>query len=217
MVQRFADRAAAGQALAGRLAGVVPPLELVLALPRGGVAVAAPIARALHLPLDLLLVRKITSPVFPELAVAAVAEGPPPCLEFDEPGMACTGMTREAIQAQVPAELAELARRRECYLGGQAARNVHGRSVVLVDDGIATGATVRAALRSLRVRRPAHVVLAVPVAPRETLERLRVEVDEIVCLATPEPFSAVGAYYRHFDQLDDEAVVACLRQAGDAA
>lgn len=217
MGQRFADRAAAGEALAGRLTGIVPPLELVLALPRGGVAVAAPIARALHLPLDLLLVRKITSPHFPELAVAALAEGPPPCLEFDEQGMACTGMTREAIEARVPAELAELARRRERYLGGQAARNVHGRSVVVVDDGIATGATMRAALRSLRVRRPAHVVLAVPVAPSETLERLRLEVDEIVCLATPEPFSAVGAAYRNFDQLDDDAVVACLRQGSAQA
>ena len=207
----FADRIAAGRALADallerRLAAPV----VVLALPRGGVPVAAVVARALRAPLDLLIVRKIGAPGQPELAVAALAEGEPPEVVVDEPIRVALGVARETIDRQVPRALREIARRRERYLAGRAPAPVAGATVVLVDDGIATGTTVRAALRALRRRAPARVVLAVPVAPPDTLDALRGEVDDVVCLATPEGFSAVGCHYVDFRQVDDAQVLDTL-------
>lgn len=207
----FADRRAAGRALAAalRTRALVAPV-VVVALPRGGVPVAAEVARALGAPLDLLIVRKIGAPWQPELAVAAVAEGAPPEVVVDEPIRAELGVSRESIDRQVALELREIARRRARYLAGRPPVAVAGATVVVVDDGIATGTTLRAALKVLRQRGAGRVVLAVPVAPADTLAALRTEVDDTVCLATPEPFDAVGAHYVDFRQVDDDEVLAAL-------
>ena len=210
----FADRRAAGRALAAALRARRPRSPVVvLALPRGGVPVAAEVARALDAPLDLLIVRKIGAPWQPELAIAAVVEGDPPDLVVDEPARAALDVPHATIERQAAHELLEIARRRERYLGGRAAAAVAGATVVLVDDGIATGTTVRAALRALRRRAPGRVILAVPVAPPDVIAALGAEVDEVVCLATPEPFSAVGCHYVDFAQVDDDGVLAALASA----
>jgi len=210
----FTDRAEAGRLLAQRLAGRqwAPPV-VVLALPRGGVPIGAEVARALHAPLDLLLVRKIGVPWQPELAVAAVVDGASPEIVVDEEVRAMGGIDRAYIEAQAKVELREIERRRQLYLGGRAPLAVQGATAIVVDDGIATGTTVRAALKALRRRQPAHLVLAVPVAPPDTVRALRAEVDELVCLAEPEPFHAVGAHYEEFHQVDDDEVLAALRAA----
>jgi putative phosphoribosyl transferase len=210
---RFADRTEAGRQLAQRLATMRLADPVVLALPRGGVPVAAEIARALHAPLDLLLVRKIGVPWQPELAVAAVVDGEAPEIVVDEEVRAMGGIDRAYIEAQAKVELREIERRRRLYLGGRAPLVVQGATAIVVDDGIATGTTVRAALKALRRRQPAHLVLAVPVAPPDTVRALRAEVDELVCLAEPEPFHAVGAHYERFHQVDDDEVLAALRAA----
>lgn len=210
----FANRLQAAEVLAERLARL--PLGqpcVVLALPRGGVPIGAVVARRLGVPLDLLLVRKIGAPWQPELAIAAVVEGDPPDLVVDEPARAALDVPHATIERQAAHELLEIARRRERYLGGRAAAAVAGATVVLVDDGIATGTTVRAALRALRRRAPGRVILAVPVAPPDVIAALGAEVDEVVCLATPEPFSAVGCHYVDFAQVDDDRVLAALASA----
>jgi len=207
----FEDRRQAGRMLAERVAALALVEPVVLALPRGGVPVAVEVAAALHAPLDLLLVRKIGAPDQPELAVAALAEGPPPETVIDEQTLAATGATRAYVENRARVELQEIVRRRQRYLGGRAALAVAGKVVVVVDDGIATGTTVRAALRALRRRRPARVVLAVPVAPPSVIEALRSEVDDCVCLAQPEFFGAVGRFYADFRQVDDAEVAALLQ------
>jgi putative phosphoribosyl transferase len=221
MGPEFADRDDAAQQLAARLraraaAGGWPRPWVVLALPRGGVPLGAVVARALQAPLDLLLVRKIGLPGQPELAAAAVVDGDTPQVVFDDEVLALAGVGRETIRARVPEALRELERRRRCYLAGRQPLAVEGATVIVVDDGIATGTTVRAALQALRRRRPARLVLAVPVAPPETLRALRDEVDEIACLAQPQPFEAVGLHYRDFHAVEDDEVVAAWRSA-DAA
>lgn len=214
MTHRYADRTEAGRALAQRLAALqLPGPCVVLALPRGGVPLGLEVARALHAPLDLLLVRKIGAPWQPELAAAAIVDGDPPDLVLDEPVVAGGGITQDYIDAQAQRELQEIARRRRLYLHDRAPLPVAGRTAIVVDDGIATGTTVRAALQALRRRRPARLVLAVPVAPTEALALLRDEVDELVCLQTPAPFYAVGAHYADFHQVDDDEVVAALAAA----
>lgn len=210
----FADRDEAGRRLAQAiLERDLPPPLVVLALPRGGVPVAAQVARALHAPLDLLLVRKIGAPWQPELAIGAVVEGDPPDVVVDDALRAAVGATRAWIDRQAAEATREIARRRAVYLAGRAPVPVRGATVVLVDDGIATGATVRAALKALRRRAPARVVLAVPVAPSDSLAALRADVDGIVCLAQPSPFEAVGGYYTRFGQVGDDEVVAALASA----
>lgn len=210
----FADRVQAGRLLGERLSQLrfeAPPV--VLALPRGGVPVGAEVARALQAPLDLLLVRKIGTPWQPELALAAVVEGDPPQIVVDEQVRRSVRSDADYIERQAQIELREIARRRQVYLRGRAPVPVAGRSVVVVDDGIATGTTMRAALQALGRRGAAQRVLAVPVAPQDTLERLRAEVDAVVCLATPSPFRAVGAHYLQFPQLEDAEVIAALDAA----
>ncbi len=215
MNRRFVDRAEAGRALAERLRALrLNPPWVVLALPRGGVPVAAEVARALKAPLDLLLVRKIGAPWQRELALAAVVEGDPPDIVVDEEVQRSAAVDAHYIEAQAQLQLREIARQRQVYLSGRPGVRVEGCTVIVVDDGIATGTTMRAALKALRRRHPAKLVLAVPVAPRDTLERLRPEVDELVCLATPQPFFAVGEHYARFDQVDDAEVIAALDAAG---
>ena len=211
---RFSDRDEAGQALAERLRTLhLPEPIVVLALPRGGVPVGAVVARALGAMLDLVLVRKIGVPWQPELAVAAVVEGEPPEIIIDEEVRRSAGVDAEYIGSQAERELIEIARRRHLYLQGRAPADVDGRTVIVVDDGIATGTTMRAALKALRKRHPARLVLAVPVAPADTLRALRGEVDQVVCLAQPLPFHAVGEHYVDFHQVGDGEVIAALDAA----
>jgi putative phosphoribosyl transferase len=214
----FADRVEAGRLLGERLARLhfaAPPV--VLALPRGGVPVGAEVARSLHAPLDLVLVRKIGTPWQPELALAAVVEGDPPQIVVDEEVQRSIGSDEGYIERQAQLELREIARRRQAYLRGRPAVPVARRTVIVVDDGIATGTTMRAALKALARRGAAQRVLAVPVAPQDTLQQLRAEVDQVVCLATPFPFRAVGEHYLHFPQLEDDEVIAALDAAASAA
>jgi putative phosphoribosyl transferase len=212
MKARFHDRAAAGKALGEALARMHfahPPV--VLALPRGGVPVAAEVARRLGAPLDLLLVRKIGVPWQRELALAAVVDVDPPELVIDEEVQLAAGADRAYLDKEMVIALDEIGRRRALYLSGRASVPLAGRTAIVVDDGIATGTTVRAALRGLRRRHPAHLVLAVPVAPPDAVARLRGEVDELVCLDEPTPFHAVGVHYADFHQVGDDEVLAALR------
>ena len=214
MGHAFTDRREAGRALAQRLAGMALPAPIVvLALPRGGVPIGAEVARALEAPLGLLLVRKIGACWQPELAVAAVVDGEPPDIVLDEETMAMTGVDTAYVEAEAKQQMREIERRRGVYLRGRATVSVEGATVIVVDDGIATGTTVRAALKALRRRQPARLVLAVPLAPSDTLAALRGEVDELVCLAEPFPFHAIGLHYRDFHQVGDEEVLAALDAA----
>lgn len=213
MTLQFTDRATAGRLLAEQLAVLDLERPVVLALPRGGVPVALVVARVLHAPLDLLLVRKIGVPWQPELAVAAVVDGGSPQIVVEERVRREGAITQEYIESEARKQLAEIERRRAVYLQDRPPVSVENCTAIVVDDGIATGTTVRAALRALRQRKPHHLVLAVPVAPRETIEMLRAEVDRIVCLAQPEPFYAIGLHYADFHQLSDDEVVAALADA----
>jgi putative phosphoribosyl transferase len=210
----FRNREEAARALAERLADERGPC-VVLALPRGGVPIGAVIARALHAPLDLLLVRKIGAPWQRELAVAALVDVGRPELVIDEGIAEATGASRSYIDEQARAEWQEIQRRREKYLRGRAAVPIEGATVIVVDDGIATGTTMRAALEALRRRLADRVVMAVPVAPHDRLLALSRRVDRVVCLAEPEPFHAVGLHYQDFHQVSDEEVVAALDAAAE--
>ena len=214
----FTDRREAGRQLAERLKGLAGTPAVVLALPRGGVPVAAEIAQALGLPLDLMLVRKVGLPGHRELALAAVAGPEGADMAVNREVAAEAGYTDAEIEALAAPERAEIRRRRELYLAGRAPAEVKGRTAVLVDDGIATGATVRAALQALRRMGPARIVLAVPVAAGDTIEALQGEADEVVCLDTPPLFYAVGAHYADFSQVSDDEVTRILAEtAGRAA
>jgi len=210
----LADRSAAGRALAEKLSQLRLTDPVVLALPRGGVPVGAEIARALRAPLDLLLVRKIGAPWQSELAVAAVMDGADPVVVVDEPLCSQLGVPRAYIERQMRAELTEIARRRRAYLGERVPVALAGRTAIIVDDGIATGTTMRAAVRGLRRREPARVVLAIPVAPPDTVAQLCGEADDVVCLAQPEVFGAIGLFYSDFHQLSDEEVVRAIEAVG---
>ncbi len=209
----FEDRHDAGIQLAQELLRFEDRDPAVLALPRGGVPVAFEVARALDAPLDLVLVRKIGTPMQPELAAGAVVDGG--AMEFvrNEDVIAAARIPESWLREQAVRELAEIERRRRLYVGGRARVPIDGRTAIVVDDGIATGATTRAALRAVRRRHPKQLVLAVPVAPEETLAALRAEVDEVVCLATPHPFGAIGRFYRDFRQLEDDEVRELLARA----
>ncbi|TIO33939.1 phosphoribosyltransferase [Mesorhizobium sp.] len=212
-VPRFRDRADAGRQLAAALIGFAAADPLVLALPRGGVPVGFEVAKALRAGLDVLLVRKIGAPGDPEYGIGAVVDGENPQLVLNEEAMALVQPSDDYVEAEKRRQLLEIERRRNLYLGSRPAAPVLGRTVIVVDDGIATGGTVRVALKALRKDRAGHVVLAVPVAPRETLDLINPDVDEVVCLATPEPFVAVGRYYENFEQTTDTEVVRLLQQA----
>ena len=206
----FPDRHAAGRALAQVLARKDLAAPVVVALPRGGVPVAAEIARGLGAPLDIVLVRKIGVPFQRELAVAAVVDGSAPEVVVNKDVAEIAGIQQDYIDAQAKQELEEIERRRKVYLQGRPRVPVEGRTVILVDDGVATGASVRAALKALRRRSPKVLILAVPVAPLEAIEELREMVDEVVCLRTPEPFVAIGIHYVDFHQMSDSEVIELL-------
>ncbi|MFI1762740.1 phosphoribosyltransferase [Streptomyces sp. NPDC020800] len=209
---RFRDRAEAGRVLAGLLSDLSGrgelPDPLVLALPRGGIAVAAPVARALGAPLDVLVVRKIGAPHHEEFAVGALAPGDAPL--FDPDTLDHLGLTEQRLAPLVERERRELARREQRYRGDRPPLDPTGRTVIVVDDGLATGATARAALRHLRNRAPARIVLAVPVGAPDSLDRLAAEADLVVCPHRPAAFSAVGQWYDDFEQLTDADVLDVL-------
>jgi putative phosphoribosyl transferase len=209
----FSNRQEAGRRLAAELARFKNAQPVILALPRGGVPVGFEIALALDAPLDVVLVRKIGAPGMSELAIGAIVDGEQLDKIIDSRLVAELAVPQSYLDAEIARQAAEIERRRRVYFKGRAPVTVAGRAALVVDDGIATGATMRAALRAIRRRSPAKLVLAVPVAPGHTIEALRPEVDEIVCLATPEEFYAIGQFYADFRQLDDEAVVTLLDRA----
>src|ERR1700692_3469151 len=201
----FRDRRDAGRLLAEKLAAYANrPDALVLALPRGGVPVAYEVARALGAPLDVFVVRKLGVPGYEELAMGAVATGGVRVL--NEQLVERLGIPEQMIDAVAARERQELARREFLYRGGRPPPDVRGRTVILVDDGLATGATMHAAIQALRQQQPARIVVAVPTASPETCEEMRAEVDDVVCAITPEPFHAVGLWYQDFSQTPDEEV-----------
>lgn len=206
----FEDRAEAGRQLATALAGYKDERPVVLALPRGGVAVAAAIAEALDAPLGLILVRKIGAPMRRELALGAVVDGKDPCVVRNDDVIQALGITEATFDAICRRELTEIERRRRRYEGGATPIDVAARVVIVVDDGIATGATMRAALRATRLRRPKKLVLAAPVAAPDALNELRSEVDDVVCLISEEPFNAIGLFYVDFHQMNDAEVTEIL-------
>jgi putative phosphoribosyl transferase len=206
----FRDRSDAGRQLAEALKGYQDQQPVVLALPRGGVPVAAEVSAALHAPLDLIIVRKIGVPIQPELAMGAVAEGREPVIVRNEDVIQLVGVTSEEFASVCDRERSEIERRRRRYLGSRSRVDVEGRTAIVIDDGIATGATTRAALLAVRARRPKTLVLAAPVAPPAAVEALRDAADEIVCLETPEPFDAIGLWYRDFRQVSDQEVIDIL-------
>ena len=202
----FADRSDAGRKLAQALLRYKDQEPVILALLRGGVPVAAEVAAALDAPLDLILVRKIGVPAQPELAMGAVANGGAPLVVRNDDVIRMAGIEEAEFETIRERELAEIERRRRLYLGSRASVDVGGRVAIVIDDGIATGATTRAALRATRIRKPGKLVLAVPVAPTDTLAAMRQEADDVICLEDHEFFGAIGFYYGDFRQLSDREV-----------
>jgi predicted phosphoribosyltransferase len=214
--QRFRDRSDAGRLLSAQLATYAHRSDvLVLALPRGGVPVAYEVARALGAPLDVFLVRKLGVPGYEELAMGAVATGGVRVINDDV--VHALRIPDFVIDAVAEWEQQELARRERLYRGDRPPPDVRGHTVILVDDGLATGATMLAAVKALKLQQPAHIVVAVPVASPDTCEQLQAEVDDVVCAVTPEPFYAVGFWYEDFSQTSDEEVRELLARAEQAA
>lgn len=208
----FMNRADAGRQLVKALFKYKARHPVIFALPRGGVPVAAEVARALEASLDLLLVRKIGLPSQPELAMGAVADGGEPIIVRNEDVIESSDITAEEFDRVCKQELAEVERRRRRYLGERAPAEVKDQVAIIIDDGIATGSTTLAAIRAIRARKPGELVLAVPVAPLATVKRLRAEVDAIVCLDTPQELDAIGYFYRDFHQVSDDEVIATLKR-----
>ncbi len=201
----FADRAEAGRLLAAELAMLkLPANVIVLALPRGGLPVGLEVAKKLRAPLDVVIVRKLGVPWQPELAMGAIASGSVQTLDQDL--IRELRISREEIDAVIDREKVELERREKLYRKGQPALDLRGRTVLLVDDGLATGSTMLVAARYVRSLKPGRTLIAVPVASVQACERLKREADECICLATPEPFVAVGQWYADFPQVNDSEV-----------
>ena len=208
----FRNRAEAGQQLASRLGKYANRDDvIVLGVPRGGVPIAFEVATALNLPLDIFVLRKLGVPGHEELAFGAIGSGGVRVL--DRQIVEAVGLSELVIELVTRAERAELARREQIYRGGRPPLDVRGKTVILVDDGIATGSSLRAGVRALRQMQPAAIVIAAPVAPRSTVNRLRREVDDVVCVEIPERFYGVGQFYHDFSQVSDEEVNELLDSA----
>jgi putative phosphoribosyl transferase len=211
----FRDREEAGRLLAERLKAYRDdPNGLILALPRGGVAVGYTLSLALHLPLDVLITRKLGAPGNPEYAMGAIAETG--ALILNQEAMRAFALSREDMDKQIRTQQEEIARRQALYRGGRPLPTLTGRTVLLVDDGIATGSTFFASIEALKKLHPMRIVAAIAVGPRETLIRVRQKVDELIVLLTPEPFYAVGNHYEDFTQVEDDAVLRYLAGAAEA-
>lgn len=208
----FTNRTHAGKELAKALTAYIDyPDSIVLALPRGGVPIAFEIAKVLHAPLDVFIVRKLGAPGQPELAMGAIASGGLRVMNDDILGM--LRVSEATITATVAEEQQELERRERLYRGDRPPVKIAGKTVIVVDDGVATGATMRAAIRALKAQQPVRLIVAIPTAAVDTCNVLRQEVDDVVCLATPEPYIAVGRWYRDFAQTSDAEVQALLAQS----
>jgi putative phosphoribosyl transferase len=208
----FTNRTEAGRLLARQLKSFARRKDvLVLGVPRGGVPVAFEVATALHVPLDIFVLRKLGVPGHEELAFGALASGGVRVL--DSQIVEALSLSSLDIELAAAREQAELERRERVYRGERSPLDIKGKTVILVDDGIATGSSMRAAISALRRRKPARLVVAVPVAPPSTCHRLRAEVDDLVCVETPEPFYAIGQFYRDFSQVTDEEVSDLLERA----
>ena len=206
----FANRVDAGRRLAARLEEYRSPDTIVLAIPRGGVVIGYEVARALDAPLDVTIPRKIGAPGQPELAIGAIGDD---VVVLDDRTISYLHVREEYITDEIERQKAEIERRWRLYRDDRPFPDVKGKTVLLVDDGMATGSTTLAAARAVREKDPGRLVLAVPVAPAESVARLRPEVDEIIVLETPEPFFSVGSWYSVFDQTSDEEVIDLLHRA----
>lgn len=213
----FKNREAAGRRLAGEIAALGLADPVVLALPRGGLPVAAAIARRLGAPLDVVLVRKLGAPHQPELAVGAVVDGDTLDVVLNDDVVEALALPQSYIDHAVQVARAEIEDRRRRYAAERPRVSCEGRTAVIVDDGLATGATMRAAVQGVRRRRPSAIVVAVPVAARETLAMMERHADRVVCLEAPEPFHAISQFYRHFEQVDENTVIELLTEAASRA
>lgn len=205
----FADRVKAGHALATKLADYDGRNVVVVGLPRGGVVVAQQVARFLKAPLDVVVVRKLSLPAFPEFGIGAIAEGNSKVI--DKATITQLGISKAQIAKAIRQEKQELARRLTLYRKGKNPAKIAGKTVILVDDGLATGVSAQAAIKYLKKRKVAKIILAVPVCARETFDLLKDKVDELVCIYTPEDFGAVGSWYQNFQQVGDKEVVEILK------
>jgi putative phosphoribosyl transferase len=208
----FRNRREAGRLLAERIRTLEPTDPVVLGLPRGGVPVAAEVAAALEAPLDVLLVRKLGAPYEPELAIGAVVAGETVEVILNEDIVARLHLTRADIDAERDRQLAVLDKRGAIYRAVRAAQPVEGRTAIVVDDGAATGATLRVALKGIARQRPKRLIAAVPVASKSAVDLLRAEADDVITLRVPRMFGAVGVFYRDFSEVSDGEVVACLEE-----
>jgi putative phosphoribosyl transferase len=213
----FADRQDAGRRLAAELLRFKDRRPVILALPRGGVPVGFEVAMRLGAPLDVVLVRKIGHPASPELAIGAIADVEGLEKVIDEEAIAEFGIPRAYLDREILRQQREIDKRRRLYFEGRRPAELGGGTAIVIDDGIATGATMRAALRAVRRRAPKTLVLAVPVAPADTIEELRSEADETVCLFSPKDFGAVGLFYADFRPIEDDTVVDLLKRAAAMA
>lgn len=212
----FRDRQEAGQKLAVELAKLSLQDPVVLALPRGGVPVAAEVAKTLKAPLDLILVRKVAAPGNPELAVAAIVDGDPPDVVLNREMVEAYSLNDEELRILIAKERPELERRRTTYRGERPPLSVGGKTVIIVDDGAATGTTMKVAIRGLKRRSPRKIIVALPVAPTDTAGELAQEADLVLCLSQPARFRALSYYYLSFPQLSDDEVLSVLDEFAPA-